>query len=174
MAKACLRLLAEQWPAGSRFEDLAERAQALLQEHGATGAMTRAHAGDLKRDLLLLHGGGIVTLRLREPRLRVPIGARPSLTALARREVRTISIVTSPIHTGISLNPFELRVAQLLDGTNDVEALVQPLLRAVASGDPSLELGGHRLTDPTVIEATVRALLSQTLKRLSSWGVLTS
>lgn len=173
LTKAALRVLRGLWPAGLPAPELVARATEVLAAHGAP-APSAADIGRLQRDLLLIYRTGQGELRVREPAFRVAQapGARPMLTRLARHEAAERSSLTSPAHGLVRLDRIEHRIAVGLDGTRDVEALIGPLVRGIAAGDPPLEIGGSAITDPVLLEPLVRGLVARAVDKLGAWGLL--
>ena len=171
LTKAALRLLGACWPGSLPFPEIVDRSGEAL---GLAG-MAAPGPGDverLQRDLLLIHRMGQGELRVREPNLAVHPGPRPTLTALALREVHAGSNLTSPLHRPVRLDALEHRIALGLDGTRDLDALAAEQVVSVAAKKPSLEIGGTAITDPLLLEPVVRGLVSRTITKLGQWALL--
>jgi methyltransferase-like protein len=70
------------------------------------------------------------------------VSERPAASALARLEAGTESLVSSLSHLQVKLSEFDRNILVQLDGTRDLEALVDAVLADAARGD--LDLGVTR------------------------------
>jgi hypothetical protein len=113
ITKAAVVLLAEQWPRGSRLEQLFERATTLLATHGIK---TTTHArSQYSADLTTLFEAGQVDLRLQEPAFSAEIPEYPRARALARFEAEQRQTLTTPFHSSLPLEAPALGVVRAAD-----------------------------------------------------------
>lgn len=133
LTKAALALLAQRWPLGWRFDDLAGAAVQLAADW-VPAAQRAAHTGQLMHDLLQCFVSGLVELRSWQPPCVGGVSPRPRASAWARHEAATLDLVTNLRHEVIRLQPFSLALLRLLDGSRSQAQLVQALDAEVAAG----------------------------------------
>jgi methyltransferase-like protein len=121
ITKAAVVLLAAQWPRGSRFADLVERAEQLLAAHGSKA--TNDARGSLVDDLTALFETGQIELRFEEPSISVEIPEHPRAHALARFEADQRDTLTTPFHSSLPFEPAARALVRAADGSRSTEPL---------------------------------------------------
>ena len=81
----------------------------------------------------------LVDLTMAPPPCSATLNARPVTSPLARFEARREPLVTSLVHSAVSLSPFDRFVLRQLDGTRDQTDVVDEVLDACRRGE--LDLG---------------------------------
>jgi SAM-dependent methyltransferase len=121
VTKAAVLLMAAQWPAGSKLEQLCEKSTELLAEHGfETPADPRSQLID---DLIPLFEAGQVDFHLREPSFGTEIRDYPRVHALARFEAAHRDSLTTPYHVPLAFDPQTLALVRTLDGSRSLSQL---------------------------------------------------
>jgi hypothetical protein len=163
LVKAALTVLAERFPASIAFPALAAQAGARLAAAGAAGLAGETTA--LATELFSLFAAGAVRA---EPMARDPRPAAadpPRLNPLCLALARAGHLAT-PRHQAIDLDGFGVRLAALLDGTRDLDAVAGLLQDEVARG----AVAG--LCAPPPAPAAVRGNLERLLALFRHHGVL--
>jgi hypothetical protein len=138
ISKAAVVLLAEQWPRGSRLEELFERAKQLLVTHESE--VPKQARLQLSGDLTTLFELGQIALRLVEPVISAEVPEYPRAHALARFEAERRQTLTTPFHSSLPFEPAALALIRAADGSRSMgqleqehgEALAQHTLAAAA------------------------------------------
>jgi methyltransferase-like protein len=139
ITKAALICLAEASPRAVAFEDLVIAAQRRAVAAGASledsepSALARRLGGDLLRAFAT--ATSLVSFHLHPPTVATHPGERPKVTPLTRLEAQHGEEVTNLYHDVISLEPFDRRLVQLLDGRHDRRALEEMMAAAVTAGE---------------------------------------
>jgi methyltransferase-like protein len=97
-----------------------------------------------------------------------PRAFAPARQAAQRRE----DIVPTLRHETVRLNPVELRVLELLDGTRDRAALKDLLVEAAVRGEFTVRQDDRPVVDPAVLGAAVDRLLTDSLGRFARAALL--
>ncbi|MFO0586868.1 MAG: methyltransferase domain-containing protein [Polyangiaceae bacterium] len=172
LLKAALLELHAVFPKALRFAETVSAAVTRLHEAGADGEPSDAQVGGLARDLWELYRSGLVDLLPDPPRF--PVGSKrgPVLHALARHEVASGRPPTTALYTPMELPRFEAELVRHMVPGADEDSLVGAMLLEAAKGGVAIEIGGSRLTDPTLIEPMVRGLVRRGVALLGRWGLL--
>jgi methyltransferase-like protein len=137
VVRAALHVLIDARPAPICFDHLLAQTRSRL---GANGADVTA---DVLADAMLRCAMvRLVDLTTHASRCAMLLTERPAASPLARLEAAREPVVSSLSHVQVQLSDFDRHVLVLLDGTRDVEALVDDILDAVARG--ALDLGASR------------------------------
>jgi len=177
ITKAALMLLAQQWPHGMPFDELALAARANLAGEAAAAAGNATPADDEKLlggQLLQGYGMGAIELRTWQPAsARVP-SARPVASPLARLQAQRGHTVTNLRNDLVQLSELLHRIMPLLDGTRDVDALVAGMVALAMSGAMEVreEEGGAALRDRASLEPLLRDAIERDLTALARAGLL--
>lgn len=172
LLKAALLELHAAFPRALRFAEAVSAAVARLHEAGADGEPSDAQVGGLARDLWELYRSGLVDLLSEPPRFREGSKRGPVLHALARHEVASGRPPTTGLYTPMELPRFEAAMVRHMVPGADEDAIVGAMLVEAAKGGVAIEIGGSRLTDPTLIEPMVRGLVRRGVALLGRWGLL--
>lgn len=171
LTQAALALLAQRWPLGWRFDELA----AAAAEHAAAwvpAAQRPAHTAQLMHDLLQCFVSGLVDLRSWQPPCITTVSDRPLASAWARHEAATQDLVTNLRHEVIKLQPFSLALLRRLDGRHSRDQLVQALDAEVAAGRLALPQTAETPGDARLRHAHVAAWVDDSLRRLAGYALL--
>lgn len=143
ICKAMLKILYEVFPDAVALMELLPTAREMVQAAHGKKLFTETEAW--RSELFNLIANCLVNLSLEPAALRNGIDAKPRLNTLARAQVRRgLFNLTTVRHETIHTDAFSLRLAQLLDGSRDRQALIEQLLQDVADGAlsvPDLPLG---------------------------------
>ena len=121
ITKAAVVLLAAQWPAGMKLENLYQKASALLARHRCD--VTSTARSQLTEELATLFEAGVVDLRLKEPSFNTVAPEYPKIHALARYEMECRDALTTPYHLTLALNSQMLEITAATDGSKSVKQL---------------------------------------------------
>jgi len=119
--KAAFRRLAEIWPQSISFEELVK-------------AASSHDVQMLAAQILEGYAHNLVVLRSQKAPFVTSITDRPVASALARRQAGSGEPVTNQLHESGLLDDFDRHMLQLLDGTNDRNAIVDRLVKLVENG----------------------------------------
>ncbi|MBK8256856.1 MAG: methyltransferase domain-containing protein [Polyangiaceae bacterium] len=170
LLKASLLVLREEWPEPLTFAQLIGSAVAVLRSRGADGEPNDEQLAGVARDLWTLHARGFVELYPLAPTFQR--GSAPKLHTLARHEGTFGSTLTTPFHTEFAPQGFDAAVVRRMAQDTNETTLIAGLVASILSGEVPLELGGVRLTDPTLVEPIARGLWSRSLATLGRLGLL--
>ena len=179
LTKAALVTLSKCWPLCMPFEELAAKCHASVA--AAAGDGERKDAPLSEDDLRsfgdrLLSGYAVraIELRVAQPRLTVTPSARPVASPLARLQAEHGATVTNLRHEPVKLNELQRRMLPLLDGTRDVEALVDGVLRLAREGKIGVreKENGPVVTDPVMLEKILRHLVVESLPDFAQVALL--
>ncbi|WP_085317052.1 class I SAM-dependent methyltransferase [Derxia lacustris] len=171
LTKAALALLAERWPLGWRFDELAAAAGARVAQW-VPPALAPVHARLLMQELLQCFVSGLIELRSWQPPCATEIAAKPVASAWARHEAQTLDLVTNLRHEVIKLVPFSRALLLLLDGTRSRAQLVDALDADVAAGRLALPQTAETPADARLRRAHVAAWVDDSLGRLAGYSLL--
>jgi methyltransferase-like protein/2-polyprenyl-3-methyl-5-hydroxy-6-metoxy-1,4-benzoquinol methylase len=175
IAKAALLALAERWPLGASFAELAAGVTVRLQH--ATGrladtATAAREEAQLAGALMQCYAGGAVELRTRAPKLVYRPSVRPIASPLARLQAERGRQLTNLRHESVLLDDIDRRVLPLLDGTRDRDAIVVALADMARDGALRVEDGGKVLTGGPLLEAILGKRLEESLVRIALAGLM--
>jgi methyltransferase-like protein len=116
---------------------------------------------------------GFIQLHVTPPRVVNKISERPECSALVRFQLRITEIATSQLHKRVRFeDPLSRDVAQLLDGTRDLEAITQTVLESIRTGQAELRENKVVLTDPDRIATLMKQQVREVLEALAKEGFL--
>jgi methyltransferase-like protein len=172
LVAAALRHLCAEWPCAVAFEVVLERARGEvadstetigLEEHVAVlaGAWTRAYQS------------GFIQLHVTPPRVVNKVSERPECSTLARFQLGRSEVATTQLHKRVRFeDPLSRDVAQLLDGTQDLEALTQTVSQSIRTGQAELHENKVAVTDPDRIATLMKQQVREVLEALAKEGML--
>ena len=148
LVKSAMLQLGEIWPNLVLFDSLPALA------HEGLGAPLVRDAANFARDLadlgslvLELYAADLIELGVSPPRFRTSVSDRPQSSPLARLQAERVPYVTNLRHVVVHLTDLQVRLAKLLDGTRDREALCDALQAAVNAGELVVDRYGQPLSD---------------------------
>lgn len=172
LTKAALVVAARAWPQVVPFESLSTAARAEL---GAAGVQAPPRAtGPLASDLLSCFFAATVELRTSPVRAVREAGERPAVSSYARWQARHGTFATSRRHLRVDLDPSARHLLPLLDGTRDLETLVDALAGLVREGTLRLSLDDAPIDDPSAAREALRTIVVQMLATLGGAAMLLS
>ena len=146
----CLMLLAERTPASMTVDELVSAGAAGF----AVSQDDEAAVRDAVFKMLMIGMIEVTSVPLPVPAI---LTDKPTAHVLARGDASIgMTWTTSPRHESVPLTIIQQAVLPLLDGTNDVDALVAALRTKVAEGAIILQRHGVPLTDATEIDGAAR------------------
>jgi hypothetical protein len=175
LIKRAMSALGEAWPEAIHFQDLLARAR--RSRAGGSSAATAGDAEDartLGELLLRAYAGGIVEFSLAPPRLVSLPTEKPAASPLARLQSREGTEVVNLRHFNIRVeDPLSRRLLQLLDGSQDRNALVDNLAAAVESGAAVVETDHGAITgNPGDVRRFLAVELERKLAELAEMALL--
>lgn len=175
LLKAALLELARSFPAGVRFDELADRALALLHlrrvrpvDRGVSTEERAALRDDLVRLVSLRH----LDLRLTEPPFVLKAGERPRVSTLTRFEARRADWVTSGFHESLHLDEATRFLIELLDGSRDRDELTDQLAATLREHAVELRDEAGAPLDGDAARRAMRVFVDRHLLMLESQGVM--
>lgn len=168
--KAAMIVLHAAHPKPLRFADVVSRAVMRLRNEGAEGEPSDDQLAGFAHDIWTLYRGGAIDLLL-DPRIPSESG-EASLHALARFEARRRESLTTPLHTQLSLSPFDAVLVRALAEGVDRSSLADVLAAVASSGELPIEIGGARVTDPVLLDPMMRGLADRSLVKLARAGLM--
>lgn len=150
LAKAAMRVLAEQWPSRVPFSELVKSAQAMLAASTA-GAIPKEEI-DLAESAvaeILLAGAAaaIVDLHSAPARFITSISEKPVASPLARWQANKGTMVFTLRHQSLNLNTLGQQIILLLDGKHDHQQLADAVVKLVEDDTIVLQENGITVTD---------------------------
>ena len=172
VTKVVLDHLSRVYPRAVAFEDLL--VDGCSQVHGSLGshpAVRAREAESLGLNLLRthVHNTEVLSLHTYAPCLAPALPDFPLVSPIARFEALLSQVVTNPYHHPIRLTPLSWQLLPFMDGTRDLNALVELV---VDDGTVVLEQEGQPLTDPADRRAVAVARVPETLEILRQAGLL--
>ncbi|HYN42557.1 MAG TPA: hypothetical protein VE129_12315, partial [Thermoanaerobaculia bacterium] len=133
---------------------------------GAQGRPVLLHA------LLQLYLTDLVDLHVRPPRPVVEVSERPVTSPYARLQAASATRVTSLRRRAVELGEFDRAVLLQLDGTRDLNGVVDALVEETLSGRFDMSRDGEPVRDPELIRAAFASEIETAIRRLASEGLL--
>lgn len=168
LTKAALGILTGHYPDALPFRELVEGAQAAAVAAG--GGRHGGEVGNLFGELfsLFAHQGVGASIH---PRRFAPPRERPRATTLALAQAGAgLGHLATPHHTTLSLDPLAQRLVTLLDGSRDLNGLVECLTPEVQAGNHGLP--GPAPVSPERLRGQVRVNCERLLALFRRQGVL--
>lgn len=175
LLKAALIELARSFPAGVRFEELADRALALLHlrrsraiDQGLGAEEREALRDDLLRLVSLRH----LDLRLTEPPFALVAGEKPRVSTLTRFEARRADWVTSGFFEALHLDDAGRFFVELLDGSRDRDEIAAQLAATLAKHEVDVRDEGGNPLEGEAAHRAMRGYVDQKLRLLEMQGLI--
>jgi methyltransferase-like protein/cyclopropane fatty-acyl-phospholipid synthase-like methyltransferase len=172
LVAAALRHICAEWPCAVPFQVVLERARSevadtteriRLEEQTAllANAWTRAYQN------------GFIQLHVTPPRVANKVSERPECSPLARFQLRKTEVATSQLHKRVRFeDPLSRDVAQLLDGTRDLEGITQTVVESIRKGQAEVRENKTVVTEPDRIAKLIGQQVREVLTALAREGLL--
>lgn len=176
VTKAAMLELHDAYPRAVAFDDLIARACARIYLEGDLAhskvILTR-EAEVMGLNLLRGHtaDSNLIDLHAHAPALASAAGQRPAALPSARYEALRSRSVTNAYHRPVRLGALSWYLLPFLDGTRDVNALVELVM---ANQNLAVEKAGAELSDPDVKRPLLRAEVSSCLTALARAALIMS
>jgi hypothetical protein len=175
LIKAALLTLGRGWPRTMRFSELLDAACRLSgQAGGLDSAAREEHAHTLGEFLLRGYAGGIVEFTVAPTRLVPYVTARPVASPLARLQSRDGTEVVNLRHFNLKMaDDLSRWLLPRLDGSRDVDDLVEEALALGRSTDAALETDGGAIPDgPAASRDNLRSRIGASLAEFAGMALL--
>lgn len=170
MTKAALQIAARAWPQVLGLRELSALAAGNVR---GVGIQPDAGADEaLAADLLSCFFSGSVELRTGPIAAVREAGSRPAVSGYARWQAERGGFAASRRHLRVDLDQASRHIVALLDGTNDRAAIASRLAELVAAGTLRLSLDDAAITDTSVAEEALQAIVAQSLRNLAANAML--
>ena len=170
LLKAFLVELWRRFPRPTPYADVLDAARAAL---AGKLVVTDPDVATLDTALLRFALEGLLRLHLEPLAMGSATDIKPksfaTARAAARRKEETVATLR---HESVRLNAVDARVLELLDGSNDRDALRAQLVSAAVRGELTVKKGDQAIVDPTTLDAAVVRLLDDSLQRFEKLGLL--
>lgn len=176
VVKAALTILGEMWPQAAPLTALSGMARQRLGLRPVAGAdAQRQDQMDLASTLMGAYVGAgdyLVTLYRSPPLFANHVSERPVASPLARFQAANGLPITNLRHGTATLDPFDLQLLPLLDGTRDRPALLQELVRRIEQGALNISVQSGPVRDAATAQVLISSALDQHLPQLAKAAVL--
>jgi hypothetical protein len=176
VVKAALTILGELWPQAARVAALPALARQRLGLRPAAGANAeRQDLTDLASTLMGAYVGAgdyLATLYRSPPVFTDRVSERPMASPLARLQAVSELPITNLRHGTATLDPFDLQLLPLLDGTRERPALLQDLVQRFQQGALNISVQFGSVKDLATAQALISSALDQHLLQLAKAAVL--
>lgn len=171
--KAALQTLFEERPAALGFEDLWTKVRERLVEGGKPlPAPEEEGRESVRAALLQLSLSDLAELHVRPPNPATEVSQRPVSSPLARLQAAKVARVTNLRRRSVDLTEFERDVLLLLDGTRDLDAVLEALVRQVLSGGVQLRREGRAMRDPRAIRKAFAGEVGAVVRHFATSALL--
>lgn len=172
ITKAAMLHLTEAWPKSVQCEALRAAARSRLDPAEADEATMNRDMRALATSLLSLYALGFVELNVREMRASPAVSERPAASPLVRLQSQNGRLVTNLRHRMITVDEFERRILQQLDGNHDRKQLQEILEGLVANGSLVLRKNGDKTPSAEDIAKVIGEGLDRSLSRFREYHLL--
>jgi methyltransferase-like protein/SAM-dependent methyltransferase len=173
VTKAALLLVREAWPRGVRLDALAAAARARLDPQGtADEATLAADRRTLGTSLQSLFALGFVDLTVRETPSSPALTDCPRASRLVIHQVQSGRAVTNLRHRLITVDEFERRLLQHLDGRHNKAQLLEIIQGLVANGTLVLKQNGGQPQSPDQVSKLLADGIDRSLGRFREFHLL--
>lgn len=173
LTKSALTILGEHWPQAIHIDKLVDEARLQL---GRSNIADAAHTcrTQLLKDLLSCYAEDIVELHTWQGDFTRLISDTPAISALAAHQIQKGTLVVNQRHETVELSDLAKEIALALDGKHSLDAMFTDLIRQASEGVLNFTHNGELVADIENIEEFLRDALSDTLKTLASYAMLTA
>ena len=126
----------------------------------------------LRGAVLRLYLTDLVELHVRPPRPAAGVSARPLGSPLARYQAARSASVTSLRRRVVQLGELERAVLLELDGSRNLDGILDRVTARVLSGDVELSLEGKAVHDPAVVRSALEVEIEPAVRALSEIALL--
>ena len=126
----------------------------------------------LRGAVLRLFLSDLVELHVRPPRPAAGVSARPLGSPLARYQAARSASVTSLRRRVVQLGELERAVLLELDGSRNLDGILDRVTARVLSGDVELSLEGKAVHDPAVVRSALEVEIEPAVRALSEIALL--
>lgn len=170
--KTAMALLFKAAPMPIGFNDLCVAARKIVSRADDSSSSKEKDIQSLGNIILSCFAMGHVNLQLIPSAFTTALNEKPMAFSLARLQAETTNTVTNGRHEVATLNEFDRRVLQDLDGTHDRNSIIQFLMGLLAQG----VLVARENNEPVQEQDRKRAILERelpgSLKRLSDLALI--
>jgi methyltransferase-like protein/SAM-dependent methyltransferase len=171
--KAALQTLFEERPAVLGFESLWTKVRDRLVEGGRPLPATEEEGRrTLSASLLQLSLSDLVELHVRPPNPSAEVSQRPVSSPLARLQAANALRVTNLRRRSVELSDFDRAVLLLLDGSRDLDGVLEALVGQVLAGDFELSREGEAVRDPRAIREAFAGEIGAIVRRFATSALL--
>lgn len=169
--KTALRILRDNWPRAVPFATLEAEVASRLKQ---AGGVQDAHEDRQRLLISLLHCylSDLVELRLLKPLGVLTVSQFPVASPLARCQAASDAPIANLRHRLTDVNPIDRLILPQLDGTHDLQALLDFLQKQVHAQTLSIDLEGQSVQNPEDIQAILRDALQDSLVRIAGYSLL--
>lgn len=172
LSKTALAILIEAAPMPIVFNDLCVAARKIVSRANDSSASKENDFQTLGRMILQGFCLGHVNLQLTPPVFTATLSEKPTAYPLARLQAESSNMVTNARHEMITLNEFDRRVLQDLDGTHDRNSIIQFLMGLLAQGVLVARENNEPVQDQDRKRAVLESGLPGSLKRLCDLALI--
>jgi methyltransferase-like protein/2-polyprenyl-3-methyl-5-hydroxy-6-metoxy-1,4-benzoquinol methylase len=175
LAKTAFRQLANQAPNWVPFEEL----QISVRKEVGRGSLVVQSQDDFQRDTRVLaetltHAFifGAIELHASEPAFILDVTDRPRACPLARHQAASGDRVTNRLHTSIVLDPISRWLLTKLDGSCDLQQLLDQMVAFVINEKIAMQIDGRVLTNVGEIREHMKEKLKPALQQFARQALL--
>lgn len=166
--KAAMLRLSQIRPSAASFDELWRHVTAVLPGYEDSNAARTL----LREELLQLAQISMVRFATGPLPLTQSVNEKPRASRLAQWQARRGAAVTSQLHRAIRLDEATREMIGLCDGENDLDAIIDGMLRFVSRDGVSLQHEGGPVTDPSILRLLVAEKVPPNLRSLAEMGFL--
>jgi len=172
LVAAALRHLCSEWPCAVAFEVVLERARCEFPNSTERTSLEEPTA--LLADAWLrAYQSGFIQLHVIPPRVANKVSEHPECSALARYQLGRSEVATSQLHKRVRFeDPLSRDVAQLLDGTRDLEGITQTVVESIRKGQAEVRENKMVVTEPDRIAKLIEQQVREVMTALAREGLL--
>jgi methyltransferase-like protein len=100
------------------------------------------------------------------------VGDKPAALPLARHQAKSKNWVTNGRHQKLSIDIAPRLIMQYMDGTNDVQAIIDKLMTHITTGELKLQKDGRDLKSSEVTRDEVGDIVSKSIEQMTENALL--
>ncbi|HEX4085489.1 MAG TPA: class I SAM-dependent methyltransferase [Chthoniobacteraceae bacterium] len=170
LMKAAVTHLAEIWPKAISFPELRKAARSRLsvkEGQPEEEALIKQDTTVLGNGLRSLYALGFVDFSSVEPATSPDVSEQPAATPLVRYQAQRGSVVTNRRHRSISVNEFDRRVLEQLDGSRTAQDLHKVVSELIRNGTLTVKKSA-----PAEVDQLIDQTIDASLKRFKQSNLL--